>query len=95
MPHTPDAPVTLYATARCGYCRRLKRAMDQAGIGYREVDVERDAEAAELVEYINGGYRLVPTLVFADEEVLVNPTVDEVRAQLASMSPTPSVAPGR
>jgi mycoredoxin len=86
MPHADDAPVTVYATAWCGYCVRLKRGLDRAGISYREVDVEHDAEAAELIEYINGGYRLVPTLVFADEEVLVNPTVSEVQAHLSAMA---------
>ena len=86
MPAGDDPQFTLYTTPWCGYCVRLKRGLDRAGIAYREVDVERDAGAAELIEYINGGYRLVPTLVFSDEEVLVNPSVAEVRAHLATIA---------
>lgn len=80
----PAAPrFTMYTTSWCGYCRRLKSGLTGAGIPFAEVDVEHDHAAAELVEHINGGWRLVPTLVFDDEEVLINPTLDEVREQLA------------
>ncbi|MDQ3981161.1 MAG: NrdH-redoxin, partial [Actinomycetota bacterium] len=27
-------PVTIYSTTWCGHCRRLKRQLDEAGIGY-------------------------------------------------------------
>ena len=30
----------------CGYCRRLKSALDREGIGYTEVNIEDDAGAA-------------------------------------------------
>ena len=35
----------MYSTTWCGYCRRLKLQLDQAGLDYREVDIERDADA--------------------------------------------------
>lgn len=80
-----DTPFTIYTTQWCGYCVRLKRQLDREGIAYEEVDVESDTQASELVEHINGGWRLVPTLVFADGEALINPTLAEVREQLARM----------
>lgn len=76
---------TMYTTSWCGYCRRLKSRLAAAGIPFDEVDVDRDRAAAELVEHINGGWRLVPTLVFDDDEVLINPTLDEVRGHLDRM----------
>lgn len=87
--------ITMYTTTWCGYCVRLKRSLDRAGIAYHEVDVEADPDAAALVEYINGGYRTVPTLVLADGEALTNPSVAEVRAELDRLagdasSPTPA-----
>jgi mycoredoxin len=80
-----DTPFTIYTTQWCGYCVRLKRQLDREGIAYEEVDVESDEQASELVEHINGGWRLVPTLVFADDEALINPTLAEVKEQLARM----------
>ncbi len=80
------AAVTMYSTTWCGYCLRLKRLMQREGIHYAEVDIEGDPQAAELVMQANGGNRTVPTLVFADGTALTNPSLDEVKAQLAQLS---------
>ncbi len=37
-----------------------------------------------VVEQVNQGNQTVPTLVFADGSALTNPSVAEVKAQLAS-----------
>ena len=80
------AAVTMYSTTWCGYCLRLKRLMQREGIQYAEVDIDTDAQAAELVMQANGGNRTVPTLVFADGTALTNPSLDQVKAQLAQLS---------
>jgi mycoredoxin len=82
MTTTPDAPVTLYSTQWCGYCVRLKKLMQREGISFAEVDIENDAQAAELVMQANGGNRTVPTLLFSDGTALTNPSIDQVKAQL-------------
>ncbi|MDQ1604011.1 MAG: mycoredoxin [Actinomycetota bacterium] len=78
------APVTIYSTVWCGWCRRLKAQMERAGIDFREVDIEEDPAAAELVMSVNGGMQTVPTLVFPDGSALANPTLAQVKAQLAA-----------
>ncbi len=80
MPSTPTAPVTMYTTDWCGYCVRLKKLMQREGIPFAEVNIEQDAQAAELVMKANGGNRTVPTLLFADGAALTNPTIDPVKA---------------
>ena len=84
MTSTPTAPVTMYTTAWCGYCVRLKKLMQIEGIEFAEVDIENDAAAAELVMQANGGNRTVPTLLFADGVALTNPSIDQVKSQLGS-----------
>jgi mycoredoxin len=79
------AAVTMYSTTWCGYCFRLKRLMQNEGIDYAEVDIETDPQAAEVVMAANGGNRTVPTLVFADGTALTNPSLDQVKAQLAAL----------
>jgi mycoredoxin len=76
--------LTVYTTTWCGFCYQLKDGLQRAGIDYAEVDIEREADAAELVMSVNGGNRTVPTVVFADGTALTNPSLSEVRAQLAA-----------
>jgi len=76
--------LTMYTTTWCGYCRRLKSQLDREGVVYTEVDIERDPDSAELVMSVNGGNQTVPTLVFPDGSALANPSINEVRAKLAS-----------
>lgn len=78
------ADFTLYSTGWCGFCRRLKMQLDEAGIAYDEVDIERDPAAAEFVEGVNSGNQVVPTLRFADGSTATNPSLAEVRARLAA-----------
>ena len=78
--------VTMYSTTWCGYCRRLKLQMDQAGIEYTEVDIERDPDAAAYVEGVNGGNQTVPTVRFADDTAMTNPPFAAVAEKLASLA---------
>jgi mycoredoxin len=86
MTTTPSTAVTMYTTPWCGYCVRLKKLMQREGISYAEVDIEQDPSAADLVMQANGGNQTVPTLIFADGSALTNPSIDQVRAQLAAQA---------
>jgi mycoredoxin len=72
-------PVTLFTAEWCGYCRRLKRQMDDAGIAYAEVDIDVETQYGTRIIAATGGYRTVPTAEI-DGRLLVNPTLDEVVA---------------
>ena len=76
--------LTMYSTTWCGYCRRLKLQMDQAGLPYREVDIERDPDAAKFVEGVNGGNQTVPVIEFPNGRTATNPSLAQVRAGLAA-----------
>ncbi|MDD7934903.1 mycoredoxin [Actinomycetospora straminea] len=75
--------MTMYTTSWCGFCRRLKMQLDREGIGYAEVDIEREPDAAEIVTKINGGNRTVPTVVYPDGSAATNPSFAEVKETLA------------
>ena len=76
--------LTMYSTVWCGYCRRLKGQMEREGISFVEVDIEDVPGAADLVMSVNGGMQTVPTLVFPDGSALTNPSLAEVKSQLAA-----------
>jgi mycoredoxin len=80
---TNSAAITMYSTTWCGDCRRAKRVFADFGVSYREVNIEDDQDAAELVQTLNNGLRSVPTIVFPDGSVLVEPSNAALAAVLA------------
>lgn len=78
--------VTMYSTPWCGYCFRLRKQLDREGIAYEVVDIEQVPEAAEVVEQVNGGNQTVPTMVYRDGTAQTNPSLDEVKAKLATLN---------
>ena len=76
-----DRPI-MYTTTWCGYCHRLKRQLERAGVDLTEVDIEADPAAAAMVELVNDGDQTVPTMVFPDGSTLTNPSMNEVLAKL-------------
>ncbi|MDA2978145.1 MAG: mycoredoxin [Candidatus Nanopelagicales bacterium] len=74
--------LTMYSTQWCGYCQRLKAQLGREGITITEIDIEHDAEAAALVEKINGGNRTVPTVVYEDGTAVTNPSLRQVKEKL-------------
>ncbi len=80
------ADLTMYTTVWCGFCRRLKAQLDRAGIGYQEVDIEHDPQAAAVVESANGGNQTVPTVQLPDGSMLTNPTIDQITAIVPAQS---------
>lgn len=81
----PEAgTITMFSTSWCGYCRRLKSLLEREGIGYTEVDIESEPDAAAFVMQVNGGNQTVPTVVFPDGSAATNPSLAEVKARLAA-----------
>jgi mycoredoxin len=75
--------VTMYATTWCGDCRKAKRWFESHDIPYNYINIEEDPKAAEYVVKVNGGFRSVPTIVFPDGSVLVEPGLRELAAKFA------------
>ncbi len=59
--------ITLYTTGRCPHCRRLKAFLQQRGLTFRELDVERSRRA--LTEFQRLGGRSVPLVQIGDAVV--------------------------
>ncbi|AVZ38892.1 MULTISPECIES: mycoredoxin [unclassified Dietzia] len=78
--------LTLYTTSWCPFCTRLKKLLDEKAIGYVEIDVDADPDAAAFVESVNGGNRVVPTALYSDGTTATNPPASQVRAKLAELA---------
>ena len=55
-------PITIYTTNWCPDCRYAKAFLRQRGVAYREVNIEEDEAAEQIVLKANDGLRKVPTL---------------------------------
>ena len=74
-----DNQITVYSTVWCPDCKRAKRFFAEQRVSYVNIDIEQDAEAMAFVERANNGMRSIPTIVFPDGSILVEPS----NAQLA------------
>ncbi len=68
------SPLRVLGTSWCSDCTRSKALLDAHGVAYEWIDIERDEDAAREVEARNSGARVVPTIVFTDGSVLVEPS---------------------
>ena len=69
-----DGKITMYGTAWCQDCKRAKQFFGEHRVPYTFVDVDQDSDGLRVVEQYNAGKHIVPTIVFADGSVLVEPT---------------------
>jgi len=81
MENTPNT-IVMYGTSWCRDCKRSKQFLGDQRIQYTWVNIEHDQEAMDYVERINEGQRSVPTIVFPDGDVLVEPSNAELAAKL-------------
>jgi mycoredoxin len=78
-------PITVYGTTWCGDCKRAVRVLDQHNYPYQYIDIERDETARAYVEQVNRGNQSVPTIIFPDGSILVEPPSTVLAQKLASL----------
>lgn len=56
------AEITIYSTCFCCDCRRAKQFLRERGVVFREVNIDENPDAEDLVVRVNDGRRKVPTI---------------------------------
>ncbi|MDA1218290.1 MAG: thioredoxin-disulfide reductase [Chloroflexi bacterium] len=74
--------IKLYGANWCPDCRRSKAFLGQHRIPYEYLDIEQDTDAQEYVKQLNDNKQIIPTIVFADGSILVEPSDAELAAKL-------------
>lgn len=74
--------VMVYSTVWCPDCKRAKQFFGEQRVAYSNVDIEQDEKAMAFVEKVNNGMRSIPTIIFPDGEVLVEPSNAELANKL-------------
>jgi mycoredoxin len=77
--------ITVFGTSWCGDCVRVRRFFDNYNIPYKWVDIDRDERGEEFVFSINHGMRSVPTIIFEDGSIVVEPSDVQLRQLLGTI----------
>ena len=75
--------IVMYTTEYCSDCHRAKAFFEANNIKYLRVGLEGNEEATEFIMKVNNGYRSVPTIIFPDGSVLVEPSNKELHEKLS------------
>lgn len=71
--------IIFYGATWCADCRRAKQYLDDQGVAYEYINIEDNSEALKKVVEINKGLQSIPTIVFPDGKVLVEPSNHELQ----------------
>ena len=77
-----EANITVYGAPWCPDCRRSKQFLGEQRIPYIWVDIDEDEEGRKQVQAVNDGKQIIPTIVFQDGSILVEPSNAELAAKL-------------
>lgn len=85
---TSSSDIIFYSTTWCGDCRRSRKVFEAMGVPYTDIDIEQDPAAAKIVREVNKGNQNVPTIVFPDGSVLVEPSNAVLEQKLTALAAT-------
>ncbi len=74
--------IRMYGANWCPDCRRAKQFFGEQRVHYDYVDLDQFPDEIKEVERINQGMRSIPTIIFPDGAVLVEPSNAELAAKL-------------
>ncbi len=82
----PEEQIVVYGTSWCGDCHRTRKFLGEKMVRFRWIDIDKDGPARAYVERVNNGRRSVPTIVFPDGSVLVEPSNAQLAQKLSVQS---------
>ena len=71
--------ITVYGAPWCPDCRQSKQFLGEQRVRYNWVDIE---EGRNRVQALNDGKQIIPTIIFDDGSILVEPSNAELAAKL-------------
>ena len=77
-----DTKITVYGAPWCPDCKQAKQFLGEQRVAYSWVDIDQDEDARSYVQQVNNGRQIIPTIVFEDGSVLVEPSNAELAAKL-------------
>lgn len=70
--------ILVHGTTWCHDTARSRKCLERLGIDYEWVDIAKELDGCAFVQWVNKGNRTVPTILFPDGSVLVEPSDAEL-----------------
>lgn len=86
---SPKTIVT-YSKSWCPDCRRAHKLIADSKIPFIDIDITNDVKAREFVRQINHGNESVPTIIFPDGNILVEPQNSTLAEKLNKLKAIPT-----
>ena len=74
--------IKLYGTDWCSDCKRSKKFLGEQRVRYEYINIEEDEKGQSYVQELQRGGMSIPTIVFDDGSVLIEPSNAELAAKL-------------
>ncbi len=82
--------IKVYGAHWCPDCHRSKKFLSEQFVQFEWVDIEQAPETEQYIVQLNHGKRIIPTIVFPDGSILVEPTNAELARKLGLNTETKS-----
>src|SRR5947209_13967466 len=74
--------IKLYGTKWCSDCKRSKKFLGEQRIHYEYINIEEDTDGQAYVQKVQNGGLSIPTIVFNDGSLLIEPSNAELASKL-------------
>ena len=81
-----DDQIKIYGTSWCPDCARAKQVFNKLKVSFEWINIDQDKNSAAYVEKINRGFKSVPTILFPDNSILVEPSNAELEKKIKSFT---------
>ena len=68
--------ITMYGASWCPDCRRTKDFLEKNQVDFEYINVDVSPEASAIVEGINNGKRIIPTLIINEQPYSILKTIN-------------------
>jgi len=80
-----DPEIQFYGTRWCWDSLRAIKVLKRQGVPYHWIDIDQDTDGCDFVKQVNKGMKSVPTIVFPDGEILVEPSKMDLANKLSDI----------
>ena len=77
-----ETEITVYGAPWCFDCQQSKQFLGEQRVPYKWVDVDQDPAGLDYIQKVQKGGRSIPTIVFEDGSILIEPSNAELADKL-------------
>jgi len=80
-----ETKIIMYGTTWCGDTIRAKNLFEEYQIEFKWINIDKDKDGEKRVKEINKGYKSVPTIIFPDGSILVEPDKETLKKKFLEL----------